>query len=602
VFEVDRDWRITFMNERARKEVAQGQDQVGMNLWEAYPEGVNTRMWSAYHRAMAERVPIEVEDYYPPHQRWYRFRAFPSREGLAFYGQDVTAQRQLQEDLERQQALLETIIESAPDPIFAKDRGGRCITLNSAAARVHGCARRAIIGLANADVFPPEIAAAMRDQELRIMETGATEILEEVIPDRFHGEPRVFLTTKTPLRDSSGAVIGIIGISRDITERKAAEEALRQAKEEAERANLAKSKFLAAASHDLRQPLQSLIPFAGVLKGYVQGPRGEQALKQLEHGLGALKALLDSLLDVSQLDAGIVRPEITDFPISAVLDEIAASYGPVAAAKGLEWQVTSCTEWVRSDMTLLGRVLRNLVENALRYTNSGHIRLTCRPSEDRLHVQVEDTGIGIPAEQLDRIFDEFHQVGNHARDRRQGLGLGLAIVRRIADLLGHRVEVRSRPGEGSTFSIELPLAMTEAAGLPVPRDAGSGQNGEGRLVVVIDDDALVLESLEVILTEWGYQAIAAVSAEEAVAQVREFGRRPDIVIADYRLRDGRTGTEAVLAVRALFDHPIPGLILTGETDPKFLRECTGHDVGIAHKPVMPSQLSHALDQQLNAAA
>jgi CheY-like chemotaxis protein len=144
--------------------------------------------------------------------------------------------------------------------------------------------------------------------------------------------------------------------------------------------------------------------------------------------------------------------------------------------------------------------------------------------------------------------------------------------------------------------------MTEAAGLPVSGDAGSDQNGQGRLVVVIDDDAMVLESLEAILTEWGYQAIAAVSAEEAVAQIQELGRRPDIVIADYRLQDGRTGTEAILAVRALFDHPIPGLILTSETDPKFLRECTGHDVGIAHKPVMPSQLGRALDQQLNAAA
>ena len=305
---------------------------------------------------------------------------------------------------------------------------------------------------------------------------------------------------------------------------------------------------------------------------------------------------------MSQLDAGIVKPEITDFPISAVLDEIAASYAPVAAAKGLGWQVESCTDGVRSDMTLLGRVLRNLVENAMRYTKSGHIRLTCRRIEDRLRIEVEDTGIGIPPEQLDRIFDEFHQVGNQARDRTQGLGLGLAIVRRIADLLGHRVETRSRPGVGSTFSIELPLAMTEAAGLPVSGDAGSDQNGQGRLVVVIDDDAMVLESLEAILTEWGYQAIAAVSAEEAVAQVRELGRRPDIVIADYRLQDGRTGTEAILAVRALFDHPIPGLILTGETDPKFLRECTGHDVGIAHKPVMPSQLGRALDQQLNAAA
>jgi PAS domain S-box-containing protein len=298
VFEVDRDWRITFMNERAREEIAQGQDQVGMNLWEAYPEGASTRMWPAYHRTMAERVPVEVEDYYPPHGTWYRFRAFPSREGLAFYGQDVTAQRRLQEDLERQRVLLETIIESAPDPIFAKDREGRCITLNSAAARVHGCPREAVIGLADADVFSPEIAAAMRDQELRIMETGATEVLEEIIPDRHHGEPRVFLTTKTPLRDPAGAIVGIIGVARDITGRKAAEEEMRRAKEAAERANLAKSKFLAAASHDLRQPLQSLILFAGVLKGYVQGPRGEQALKQLEHGLGALKALLDQCYQV----------------------------------------------------------------------------------------------------------------------------------------------------------------------------------------------------------------------------------------------------------------------------------------------------------------
>jgi|tagenome__1003787_1003787.scaffolds.fasta_scaffold20912779_2 PAS domain S-box-containing protein len=474
--------------------------------------------------------------------------------------------------------------------------------LNSAVARVFGCARHEAVGLTDADVFPPETAVALRNRDLRIMETGETEVAEEPALDQGHGETRVFLSTKTPLRTSAGDIVGIIGVIRDITERKAAEEGMRRAKEEAERANLAKSKFLAAASHDLRQPLQSLILFAGVLKGYVQGKRGQQALKQLEHGLGALKALLDSLLDVSQLDAGIVKPEITDFPISAVLDEIVASYAPIAMAKNLGWQVESSKEWVRSDVMLLGRVLRNLVENAVRYTKSGHIRIVCHRTEDRLRIEVEDSGIGIPPEQLDRIFEEFHQVGNHARDRTQGLGLGLAIVRRIANLLGHRLETRSRLGEGSIFSLELPLAVTEAVPLPVSGTAGSGQNGAGRLVVVIDDDAMVLESLEAILTEWDYQAIAAFSAEEAVAQVRELGRRPDIVIADYRLQDGQTGTQAILAVRALFDHPIPGLILTGETDLRFLRECEGHDLGIAHKPVMPSQLSRVLDQQLNAAA
>jgi two-component system, sensor histidine kinase len=312
--------------------------------------------------------------------------------------------------------------------------------------------------------------------------------------------------------------------------------------------------------------------------------------------------LLDSLLDVSKLDAGIVKPEIVDFRISAVLDEIATSYAPVVAAKRLDWQVESCTDGVRSDSTLLGRMLRNLVENAIRYTELGYIRIGCRRTGDRLRIEVQDSGIGIPPEQLDRIFDEFHQVANHARDRSQGLGLGLAIVRRIADLLGHRIETRSVPGEGSTFSIELPLSTVETARLPVSGDTASSRNGEGRLAVVIDDDAMVLESLEAILVEWGYQAIAAVSADEAVAQVRELDRRPDIVIADYRLREGRTGTEAILAIRALYDHPIPGLILTGETDLQFLCECDGHDLGIAHKPVMPSQLSLALDNQLIAAA
>jgi PAS domain S-box-containing protein len=602
VFEVDRDWRITFMNERARTQVAQGQDQVGRNLWEAYPEGANTRMWTAYHRAMAERVAIEVEDYYPPHRKWYRFRAFPSREGLAFYGQDITAHRRLQEDLEHQRALLETIIESTPDPVFTKDREGRYLSMNSAAAQVIGRDRHTIAGLMDEDILPPEAAEELRGKDTRIMLTGGTEVTEERIPDLHLGEDRVFLTTRTSMTNSEGLVIGIIGISRDITRRKMAEEKLRQARDEAERANLAKSKFLAAASHDLRQPLQSLVLFAGVLKGYVEGARGQQALKQLENGLGTLKDLLDSLLDVSQLDAGIVKPEITDFPISAVLDGVTASYAPVAAAKGLTWQVEPCTETVRTDMTLLGRVLRNLIENAIRYTSSGHIRIICRRSEDRLSIEVEDTGIGIPPEQLDCIFEEFHQVGNHARDRTQGLGLGLAIVRRIADLLGHRIATRSRPGQGSTFSIELPLALPQAAGLPVPRDAGSEQNGHGRFVVVIDDDTMVLESLEAILTEWGYQTLTATNAEEAIARVRKLSRRPDILIADYRLRDGHTGTEAVLAIRTLFNHPIPGLILTGETDLRFLHECAGHDLGIAHKPVMPSQLGHALDQQLNAAA
>jgi CheY-like chemotaxis protein/anti-sigma regulatory factor (Ser/Thr protein kinase) len=256
---------------------------------------------------------------------------------------------------------------------------------------------------------------------------------------------------------------------------------------------------------------------------------------------------------------------------------------------------------VRSDWTLLGRMLRNLVENAVRYTASGHIRLACRRVGDRVSIEVEDTGIGIPPDHLDRIFEEFHQVGNPARDRAQGLGLGLAIVRRIADLLDHRITVRSRPGEGATFSIELPLGTAELPRPPDREDTHLDQNGRGRLAVVVDDDAMVLDSLEAILIEWGYETLTATDAEEAVSKTREGGRRPDIVLADYRLREGRTGVEAIHAIRALFDQRVPGLILTGETDLEFQRMVAAHGLGIAHKPVTLSQLGRMLDQQLKAA-
>jgi PAS domain S-box-containing protein len=486
---------------------------------------------------------------------------------------------------------------------------GRFLLVNDTFCQMTGYSREELLELSFTEITHPDDLRTDLEQYRRLVSGDIPSYRREKRHRRKDGAVAWVLVAATVLRDPQGRATRVLGDILDITNDKDVAARLREseavqriAKEMAEHANFAKSKFLAAASHDLRQPLQSLILFAGVLKGYVQGSRGEQALKRLEHGLDALKALLDSLLDVSKLDAGMVKPEITDFPVSAVLDEISASYAPVAAAKGLGWRIEPSTEWVRSDVTLLGRVLRNLVENAVRYTQSGQIRIASRRVEDRLRIEVEDTGIGIPPEQLGRVFDEFHQVGNQARDRNQGLGLGLAIVRRIADLLGHRIETRSRLGEGSIFSIELPLAVAEPAPLPVSNDAGAGQNGQGRLAVVIDDDIMVLESLRAILTEWGYQAFAAVSAEEAVAQVRELGRRPDIVIADYRLQEGRTGMDAIRAVRDLFDHPIPGLILTGETDLEFQRTAAGHGLGIAHKPVTPGQLGRVLEQQLNAAA
>jgi PAS domain S-box-containing protein len=485
---------------------------------------------------------------------------------------------------------------------------GRFLRVNDTFCRMTGYSQEELHGLTFMDVTHPDDLPADLEQFRCLVKGDISSYRREKRHLREDGTVAWVLVTVTALRDQRGSATLVLGDILDITNDKAATERLREseaaqrtAKEEAQRASAAKSRFLAAASHDLRQPLQSLILFTGVLKGYVKGPRGEQALKHLEAGLGALKALLDSLLDVSKLDAGMVTPEITEFPISVVLDEITASYSPIASAKGLDLRVEPCADRVRSDRTLLGRIVRNLVENAVRYTASGHIRLAGHRVGDRVSIEVEDTGIGIPPDHLDRIFEEFHQVGNPARDRAQGLGLGLAIVRRISDLLDHRITVRSRPGEGATFSIELPLGTEEPPRPPDRKDTHLDQNGRGRLAVVVDDDAMVLDSLEAILIEWGYETLTATDAEEAVSKTREGGRRPDIVLADYRLREGRTGVEAIHAVRALFDQHVPGLILTGETDLEFQRMVAAHGLGIAHKPVTPSQLGRMLDQQLKAA-
>jgi PAS domain S-box-containing protein len=493
--------------------------------------------------------------------------------------------------------------------VQADPETGRFLRVNDTFCRMTGYPREELLGLAFKDITHPDDLETDLEHYRRLILGEISSYRREKRHRCRDGTVGWVLVAATALRDERGHTTLVLGDILDITNDKVAAERLREseaaqrtAKEEAQRASAAKSRFLAAASHDLRQPLQSLILFTGVLKGYVQGPRGEQALKHLEAGLGALKALLDSLLDVSKLDAGMVRAEITEFPIAAVLDEIAVSYAPIASAKGLDWCIEPCADRVRSDRTLLGRMLRNLVENAVRYTEAGHIRLACRRIEDRLRIEVEDTGIGIPPDHLDRIFEEFHQVANLARDRRQGLGLGLAIVRRVGELLGHRVEARSKPGEGATFSIELPLGTAAPARAPDRDDTSPGQNGRGRLAVVVDDDVMVLDSLEAILTEWGYETLTATDAEQAVAETREVGRRPDIVIADYRLREGHTGVEAIRAIRALFDQPVPGLILTGETNLEFQRTAAAHGLGIAHKPVTPSQLGRVLAQQLNAAA
>jgi signal transduction histidine kinase len=382
-------------------------------------------------------------------------------------------------------------------------------------------------------------------------------------------------------------------LQQEIGERRRAEQVSAEARAQAEEANQAKSRFLAAASHDLRQPLQSLFLFSQTLRGHLKDAKGEQVLTLLERGLNVLKDLLDSLLDVSRLDVNVIEPELARVPLKPMLEEIASAFAPVAAAKGIEMRVGPVSDVaLRTDTNLLGRMLRNLVENAVRYTPKGSVSLSARELGDRIRIEVADTGIGIPTDELDRVFEEFHQVGNARRDKAHGLGLGLAIVQRLSAILGHPVEVRSELGAGSVFSVDVPRDAATRASVRPQRAPEAALPGGGKTVVLIEDDPLVLMALREVLEDWGQTVLAAGSIDEAEEQLRQVGRQPDLILADYKLRGGATGAEAIERIRTQCGAAVPGVILTGGAGEETTAAVSGFPV--LHKPVTGQQLGGLL--------
>ncbi|MBF0305972.1 MAG: response regulator [Alphaproteobacteria bacterium] len=374
----------------------------------------------------------------------------------------------------------------------------------------------------------------------------------------------------------------------------AANAELKEARAEAERANQAKSRFLAAAAHDLRQPLQSMFLFASSLHRFVADPKGVDALTRIERGLDIMKGMLDGLLDLSRLDVKLIEPTIDTFPLRPMLDDIVVAYRRIAASKGVDLRRGASGRLVvRSDKTMLGRMVRNLVENALRYTERGRIVLSTHVAGDTVVIEVQDTGIGIAPDQLKLIFEEFHQVGNPERDKARGLGLGLAIVQRLSAALDHPVEVRSRPGVGSTFSIAVPLAAEAVVAAEPPAEIPPLEGSRGRQVVVVDDDPMVLLALSTLLEQWGYRVIMAGSKDDAVGRLRSRAP-PHLIIADYRLRNGLVGTDAIRGVRACCGEDIPCVVLTGETGDECVKDAESLGALVLHKPVTPHDLAFVL--------
>jgi len=329
----------------------------------------------------------------------------------------------------------------------------------------------------------------------------------------------------------------------------------------------------------------------------------QQLVDGIDEALGAMTGMLNTLLDIKRIEVGAVEPEIVDVPMNDLFDRLREELTYHAQAAGLDLLVMPCALSIRSDPGLLEQMIRNLLSNALKFTQRGRVLVGCRRRQGKLRIEIWDTGIGIPQSELRAIFDEYHQVDNPARQRSQGLGLGLSIVKSLGELLGHPIRVRSLHGKGSVFSIEVPLTP---GGVPSPPDRGArpAENGPTQTaprtgaILIVEDDPEIREHLELFLNEEGYQTSAAVDGHDALELLARGTTRPDLVVADYNLPHGMNGVQVCQKLRQELDRQIPFIILTGDISTETLRDIALHDCVHLDKPVKLNDLMRAIEKLL----
>ena len=385
-----------------------------------------------------------------------------------------------------------------------------------------------------------------------------------------------------------------VRLAADLITRDQYEQVIHAARDAADRANQAKSRFLATASHDLRQPVQTLSLLHGILRRRVDDSEAVDALAQQERAIDGMSHLLRALLDISKLESGAIKPDPSDFEVNALFEELRREFATLAGAKGLRFEVTPCKvegDSVRSDRSLVGQILRNLVSNAVKYTREGWIGLRClHEGPSLVRLEVLDTGVGIPPDQLRYIYDEFFQVGGPHRAGRDGYGLGLSIVQRIVTLLDLRLDVQSEVGRGSRFALILPASGVEArsasttAAQPLVHSALPQTR-----ILLVEDDAGVRNATRMLLKSEGYEVMAVASLTETLEQVRR-DPRVDLLLTDYHLGDGELGTQVIAQVREALGPQLKAVLMTGDTSSAIQELPPDPLVRVASKPVNAEEL------------
>jgi PAS domain S-box-containing protein len=488
------------------------------------------------------------------------------------------------------EAYFRTMLETAPDAMIIVDERGRIAIVNRQAEDMFGYTRAELLGHEVEMLLPESIrhdhlqhrSGYAANPELRPMGPGL-----DLFGRRKDGSKFPVEISLSPVKTSSGMFVS--SVIRDVTQRRRMEQEIIAARQAAERAQKANTAFLAAASHDLRQPVQALSLLNGALRRTVKDERAREMIDSQEHSLTAMTNLLNSLLDISRLDAGAVTPEIEEFPMQRLIDRLSAEFGRQASHKGLEFSAEPCAITVRSDPNLLSEIIQNLVSNAIRYTDNGSVEMVCDCGGDVCRLEVIDTGIGIEEDQLEDIFKEFHQTKTPGSST-EGFGLGLAIVRRLADLLDHDIAVESEPGQGSKFRVSVPIAAAPQHAHGEDIKVSAAESGGVGTVILIEDDVNVANAWGLLLEAEGYRVATAKSAPEADAIIEHLDTVPSLLISDFHLLDGSTGVEAVTGIRKHYGVNIPAFIVSGDTS-KVVKEARPVDnCTLMSKPVNTSRL------------
>jgi len=493
------------------------------------------------------------------------------------------------------------LMDSAPDAVIVVDNTGNIVLVNARTEELFDYKRDELIGRPIEILIPSLSRTNPTDHRglyVPVPVVGPVDPNADVLARRRDGVEIPVEVRFSPVATFGG--LQVVSAIRDISNRKHALQKLSAARAAAEQADRDKSIFLATASHDLRQPLQTISLLNGALRRICNDPVPAQALLQQEAAISVMSHLLGALLDISRLESGTVKPQLTDWPVLALLEELRTAFAKLVTDKGVHLEVESSPLWVHSDLSLVGQTLRNLVANAVKYTDQGSVRLRARVEGEAVRVEVSDTGIGMAAHELQHIYKEFYQIGVPTNATREGYGLGLAIVNRIVKLLNLRLDVHSELGKGSTFGLTLPAgtpSVERTIAASEKKTIAEPNTQEQHRVLVVEDDPAVLNATRLLLTAEGYGVATARSVAQALERVHESANL-ELLISDYHLAERETGMQLIAYVRQLRGADFKAVLITGDTSTA-ARSVDGHEnIQFLSKPVDPDRLLRLIEKLL----